>query len=115
MGAMQISGCFGSSAAMEAVAASEFEGIVLDGEPEPIGSAGEGNAIDAVLSHYGQNVSQTENDMWEYYKSTVVEGPGSFLKAWLHWNGSEFDAYLRCAQGGESEAGFASHAMPYVQ
>ena len=115
MGTIQLSGCFDSAAAMNTIAANEFDGIVLDSEPEPIGSAGEGNAIDAVLSHYEQNVAQTENDMWEYYKSTIVAGTGSFLKAWLHWNGSEFNAYLRCAQDGESEAGFASHAMPYVQ
>ena len=114
MGIVQLNGCVDSASAMDAIAANEFDGIVLEGEPDPIGSAGEGNAIDAVLSHYEQNVAQAENDMWEYYKSAIVAEPGSFLKAWLHWNGSEFNAYLSCPQSSQNDAGFASHAMPYV-
>lgn len=115
MGAIEINGCFDSAAAMETVAANEFKDVVLSGEPEFIGSAGEGGTIDLVLLYYGQAVVQAEDDMWEYYKSIISEGPGSFLKAWLHWNGGEYDAYLRCAQGSEDDAGFASHAIPYIQ
>ena len=99
---------------MQAVAANEFRGIILSGEPEFIGSAGEVDTIDAVLAHYGLEVTQAEDDAWEYYKSAVVEGPGSFMKAWLHWDGGGFDAYLRCAQDVEGHSGFASHDMPYV-
>lgn len=100
---------------MDAVATNEFEGVVLSGEPEFIGSAGEGSAIDAVLSYYQQSIAQTENDIWEYYKITVSEGRGVSLKAWLHWNGEKFDAYLKCAQDRDSDAGFVSHDMPYIQ
>jgi len=100
---------------MEAVVASEFEGVVLSGEPEFTGSAGEGDAVDSVLSHYGQNVAQTENDMWEYYQSTASVASGSFVKAWLHWNGQRFDAYLKCKRDIEGTSGFVSHDMPYIQ
>ena len=115
MGIIQLNSCFSSAAAMDTIAVNEFVGIVLDGDPYFIGSAGTDDTIDWVLLHYGQAVVQQENDRWEYYKSMVVAGTGSFLKAWLHWNGSEFNAYLSRAQGSQGDAGFASHAMPYVQ
>lgn len=114
-GAIGISGGLDASTAMAAVAATEFECIVLSGEAEFIGAAGEGNTIDSVLAHYGQDVVQTVNNMWEYYKSTITEAPGLFMKAWLHWNGEEFDAYLKCEPEIEGASGFASHNMPYVQ
>ena len=114
-GVIRISGCTDSSTAMKAVAVNECGNVVLSGEPDFIGSAGEGNTVDSVLAHYGQDVAQTENDAWEYYSSKVSGELDIFLKAWLHWNGKEFDAYLRCGQDVGGESGFASHDMPYVR
>ena len=74
MGIVQISGCFDSTMAMEAIIANEFDGVALSGEPEPIGFAGVGNPIDWILLRYGQTVVQQESDMWEYYKSDVYGG-----------------------------------------
>lgn len=129
-GVIKISGCSDRSAAMEIVAANEFPSIyllerdgkiisfhvVLSGEAEFIGSVGEGDTIDFVLSHYGRDVAPTENDLWEYSKSAIAEAPGIFMKAWLHWNGAkkEFDAYLKCAQDHQGASGVASHEMPYI-
>ncbi len=53
--------------------------------------------------------------MWEYYKSTASVASGSFVKAWLHWNGQRFDAYLKCKRDIKGTSGFVSHDMPYIQ
>ncbi len=90
-------------------------GVSPDGEPEFIGSAGDGDIIDSVLAYYGLKLAPSESSVWEYYKSALLNYPGSFMKAWLHWNGSGFDMYLKCDQSTDGRTGFASHAMPYIQ
>lgn len=108
---------------MKQVAANEFQailppqlvGVSPDGEPEFIGSAGDGDTIDSVLAYYEQESAPNGGSIWEYYKSALPNHPGSFMKAWLHWNGSGFDMYLKCAQSTDGSTGFASHAMPYIQ
>lgn len=113
---------------MDFIAASEFGGyfldekgailknksVILNGEALFMGYAGEGRSVDAVLYYDGQSLTQSINDMWEYYKSAVSTEPGAFMKAWLHWDGVKFDAYLKCSQDAKGEKGFVSHTMPYI-
>jgi hypothetical protein len=110
-GIIKISGCSDSGAAMEAVAAAEFGSIGLASEPEFISSAGDGTPVDLILSYYGQDAAQSQ---WEYYKVSLSDKPGSMMKAWLHWNGQEFDGYLKC-DASPNDSGFTTHTMPYIQ
>ncbi len=108
---------------MERVAASEFKifphlgfmQISLTGEPEFIGSAGDGDTIDSVLAYYGLESMLSVSDAWICYQSALLNHPGSYMKAWLHWNGECYNTYLKCAQSTDGSTGFASHAMPYIQ
>jgi hypothetical protein len=36
------------------------------------------------------------------------------MKAWVRWNGEQFDAYLECMHDVDGEVGFVSHATPYT-
>ena len=112
MAIISMSGCSDATAAMELIAVKEFGKSISNDEPDFIGSAGDGTPIDLILSFYGQDAAQ---HLWEYYKIPLAEKSGAVMKAWLHWNGSEFDAYLKCSADQNGASGFTTHAMPYIQ
>ena len=97
---------------MKAVAAGEFGRTTSADEPDFISSASDGAPVDLISSFYGQDLNQS---LWEYYKAPLAGKPTSVMKAWLRWNGQEFDAYLRCDADQKGNSGFTTHAVPYIQ
>ena len=112
MAIISMSGCSDATAAMAFVAVNEFGRSISNGEPDFIGSAGDGTPIDLILSFYGQDAAQ---HLWEYYRILLAGKSGAVMKAWLHWNGEKFDAYLKCSADQNGDSGFTTHAMPYIQ